>query len=141
MTGDLCKPEVGGCRFGARVAELRAEGFDIHEERVRQGASRYVLVDVGSSAGEVAPASPPCSAGGAPFTSVAPSVGPESGSGAPSPEPPATPALSADLTEGGAYEVRWIEPLPGMGWTCVARYLPGEPIRWYWRRERLAVAA
>ena len=139
MTGDLCKPEVGGCRFGARVAELRAEGFDIHEERVRQGASRYVLVDVGSSAGAAGLGS--SLADSAPVTSVAPSVGPESGSGAPSPEPPATPALSADLTEGGAYEVRWIEPLPGMGWTCVARYLPGEPIRWYWRRERLAVAA
>ena len=139
MTGDLCRPEVGGCRFGARVAELRAEGFDIHEERVRQGASRYVLVDVGSSAGAAESGS--SLADPAPVTSVASSVDPERGSGAPSPEPPAAPALSADLTEGGAYEVRWIEPLPGMGWTRVARYMPGEPIRWFWRRERLAVAA
>jgi len=140
MTGDLCRPEVGGCRFGARVAELRAEGFDIHEERVRQGASRYVLVDVGSSAGAAESGS--SLADPAPLTSVAPSVDPERG-GESSSGAPIAPALRSDLTEGGTYEVRWIEPPPSERgeWTRVARYMPDEPIRWFWRRERLAVAA
>ena len=152
MTADLCKPEVGGCRFGARVAELRSEGYDIHEERVRQGASRYVLIshpEVGAGSVLVSPSgSPPPG----PHLGVT-----EPGPSEPASEQPPAPASSPrhpgalgeqriaerrpDLTEGGAYEVRWIEPLPGMGWTRVARYMPGEPIRWFWRRERLAVAA
>lgn len=40
-TGDLA--DVAGVRFGARVAECRAAGFEISEVRVRQGRHLYRL--------------------------------------------------------------------------------------------------
>ena len=45
-THDLCQPEVGGGRFGARPRELRQLGFEIDESRLRlpTRGSRYVLV-------------------------------------------------------------------------------------------------
>lgn len=43
-TAELCQPEVGGVRFGARLAELRHdEGHNITEERLRAGSSLYTL--------------------------------------------------------------------------------------------------
>lgn len=49
-TAELCQPDVGGVRFAARLHELRHEhGFEIAEERIRQGSSRYTLI--GSAAG------------------------------------------------------------------------------------------
>lgn len=44
LTANLCQPEIGGVRFSARLLELRDEGWEIREERVRQGSHRYVLV-------------------------------------------------------------------------------------------------
>lgn len=42
-TAQLCQPDIGGVRFGARVAELRALRYVIAEQRVRQGSSLYEL--------------------------------------------------------------------------------------------------
>lgn len=44
-TAQLCQPDVGGVRFGARLAELRAEGHHITGRPVRAGSHRYVLLD------------------------------------------------------------------------------------------------
>lgn len=45
-THDLMQSSVGGCRFGARIAELRAAGFVVSESRLPlpTRGSRYVLV-------------------------------------------------------------------------------------------------
>jgi hypothetical protein len=42
-TNQLCQPDVGGVRFGARILDLRRAGYLIREERIRTGQSRYVL--------------------------------------------------------------------------------------------------
>lgn len=42
-TRELCQPQVGGVRFGARLYELRAAGLTIDSARERQGSNRYVL--------------------------------------------------------------------------------------------------
>ena len=42
-TADLCVPEVGGARFGARILELRQLGCVIENVRERQGSDRYWL--------------------------------------------------------------------------------------------------
>lgn len=42
-TAELCQPDVGGVRFGARLLELRAEGHTILERRLRAGSSLYTL--------------------------------------------------------------------------------------------------
>lgn len=39
----LCQPYVGGLRFGARIAELRQEGYRITSTPVRAGSYRYRL--------------------------------------------------------------------------------------------------
>lgn len=43
-----------GSRFGARLQELRDQGFDISSERVRDGEHRYILRGRPSSPGPVA---------------------------------------------------------------------------------------
>lgn len=42
-TAYLCDPGVGGERFGARVAELRALGYEIETEILRPGSALYTL--------------------------------------------------------------------------------------------------
>jgi hypothetical protein len=42
-TAQLASPDVGGVRFGARLMELRADGYVITEERVREGSHLYRL--------------------------------------------------------------------------------------------------
>jgi hypothetical protein len=42
-TGLLCRPEIGGARFGARVKELRQAGCLIENVRERPGSDRYWL--------------------------------------------------------------------------------------------------
>lgn len=42
-TAELAQPDVGGVRFGGRIAELRAEGFRISETYERPGSHRYHL--------------------------------------------------------------------------------------------------
>lgn len=42
-TAELCQPEVGGCRFGARVHEIRNAGFVVVNRRIRNGSDRYWL--------------------------------------------------------------------------------------------------
>lgn len=42
-TGELCRPEVGGIRFGARVHELREAGCVIFRVELRPGRYRYWL--------------------------------------------------------------------------------------------------
>lgn len=42
-TAQLLQPEVGGCRFGARILELRELGFHIDAVRLGQSSSRYTL--------------------------------------------------------------------------------------------------
>jgi hypothetical protein len=43
-THDLCQPEVGGIRFGARLMELRKAGYEITSQRESKGSHRYTLV-------------------------------------------------------------------------------------------------
>lgn len=43
-TRELCQPNVGGVRFGARIMELREAGFEITCVRERNGSSRYRLL-------------------------------------------------------------------------------------------------
>jgi hypothetical protein len=43
-THDLMQPNVGGERFSARVAELRADGYTISSKYERQGSYRYRLL-------------------------------------------------------------------------------------------------
>lgn len=43
-TAQLCQPGVGGVRFGARIAELRAAGVAITARQLRPGSYRYRLV-------------------------------------------------------------------------------------------------
>lgn len=43
-TAQLCQPDCGGVRFGARIMELRDEGHVILEQRQRPGSSLYTLV-------------------------------------------------------------------------------------------------
>lgn len=43
-TAELCQPDLGGVRFGARIKELRDDGHTIVEQIVRKGSHRYVLV-------------------------------------------------------------------------------------------------
>jgi hypothetical protein len=45
-TAQLCQPDCGGVRFGARLLELREEGHTIIERRERAGSSLYTLVGV-----------------------------------------------------------------------------------------------
>lgn len=40
-TAELCHPQVGGERFGARILELRAAGHTIRSRRVREGSWLY----------------------------------------------------------------------------------------------------
>jgi hypothetical protein len=42
-TAELCQPVVGGGRFGARIAEARARGFEIDAIAERTGSYRYYL--------------------------------------------------------------------------------------------------
>lgn len=42
-TAELCGPDVGGERFGGRLLELRAAGYVITEQRLRQGSHLYTL--------------------------------------------------------------------------------------------------
>jgi hypothetical protein len=51
-TRELCQPEVGGVRFGARLAEIRAEGAVIDGKRLRPGSYLYTLTrDIGLDGG------------------------------------------------------------------------------------------
>jgi hypothetical protein len=43
LTGELCNPACGGERFGARIMELRKQGYEIETEIVRVGQARYTL--------------------------------------------------------------------------------------------------
>ena len=43
-TAQLCQPGVGGCRFGARIMELRDVGLTITAVQERPGSFRYRLV-------------------------------------------------------------------------------------------------
>lgn len=43
-TASLCQPDVGGVRFGGRIHELREDGYEIEERRLRVGSSLYTLV-------------------------------------------------------------------------------------------------
>ena len=45
-TAELCQPDVGGVRFGARLMELRADGYTITEERLGQSCHLYTLAGV-----------------------------------------------------------------------------------------------
>lgn len=45
VTAQLCQPDLGGARFGARILELRQAGFEIANVRERQGSDRYTLAD------------------------------------------------------------------------------------------------
>lgn len=56
-TAELCQPAVGGERFGARVHELRGEGYEIVERRVRAGSSLYVLGQLAAPTAPTADAS------------------------------------------------------------------------------------
>jgi hypothetical protein len=42
-TGELCQPDVGGIRFGARVQELRDMGCVVYRVQLRPGRWRYWL--------------------------------------------------------------------------------------------------
>lgn len=42
-TSALCQPDVGGVRFGARLMELRADGYTITEERLGPSSHLYTL--------------------------------------------------------------------------------------------------
>ena len=59
-----------GSRFGARIAELRAEGYDIISEYQRQGSHKYFLFGTGrsgaaaSSLSSLEAANPPAAASG-----------------------------------------------------------------------------
>ena len=44
-TNELCQPEHGGVRFGARIEELRDKGYVIETERIRNNSHRYRLVE------------------------------------------------------------------------------------------------
>lgn len=68
-TGDFLRAGAGS-RFGARIAELRADGYAIHAERVRDGEWRYWLAEdlfdigPGAASGGDPPSAPArCSAG------------------------------------------------------------------------------
>jgi hypothetical protein len=43
VTSELCQPGIGGCRFGARVQELRDAGCTIARVQLRPGRWRYWL--------------------------------------------------------------------------------------------------
>jgi hypothetical protein len=43
-TSELCQPDTGGIRFGARINELRDYGCTITRVQLRPGAWRYWLV-------------------------------------------------------------------------------------------------
>jgi hypothetical protein len=49
-THDLCQPDVGGIRFGARIKELRDEGYEIRRVEERAGSHRYTLTGPKGSA-------------------------------------------------------------------------------------------
>lgn len=55
-TSELCQPDVGGVRFGARIKELRDDGYAITAVLERPGSHRYTLVP--NPSGPVAPATP-----------------------------------------------------------------------------------
>jgi hypothetical protein len=40
----LATPEIGGLRFGARLKEIRDDGWDITKETVSGGTVRYTLI-------------------------------------------------------------------------------------------------
>jgi hypothetical protein len=42
-THALCQPDVGGLRFGARLGEIRAEGYTVKTKYLRPGSHLYVL--------------------------------------------------------------------------------------------------
>lgn len=58
-TAELCQPDVGGIRFGARLLELRREGYEITERRLRAGSSLYTLVRDSRPAETAAPSPTP----------------------------------------------------------------------------------
>ena len=49
---ELCLPDVGGNRFGARMQELKDAGHPFVRERVKGGLWRYRLLDRGTITGE-----------------------------------------------------------------------------------------
>jgi hypothetical protein len=40
----LAAPEIGGLRFGARLKEIRDDGWEIRKETVSGGTVRYTLI-------------------------------------------------------------------------------------------------
>lgn len=90
-TGDLMRAGVGS-RYGARLKELRDEGYEIHSERLRGGSWRYILT---SEPGSVQTTPLACTAD--PGSGVKPSgpQGPPSGGTEP-------PGERRDAAESGA---------------------------------------